>query len=110
MTKLLHFWRELVVSFLEHILFRSDSKSKVQNFSDNGSDKSEKSVPTIDFIDFHWLFTFVAVSVRKVLVLRLRVWTIQDMLEKADDEISSNLQKFWDEKNISKKFFGDEFR
>ena len=37
---------------------RSDSKSKVQNFSDNGSNKSEKSVPTIDFIDFlpgcHW--------------------------------------------------------
>ena len=42
-SKLLQIRRELVVSFLEHILDRSDSYSKYQNFSDNRGGKSEIS-------------------------------------------------------------------
>ena len=35
---------------------------------------------------------------------------IQDKLEEADDEISSNLQTFSGEEKFSKKFFGDGVR
>ena len=61
-------------------------------------------------LGFWWNFSFVAEIGRKVLVLRLGVWEIQDMLEKALDEISSNLQEFSGSENFSKKFFGDEVR
>ena len=41
--KILQIRRDLIESFVEHILDLSGSKSKYQNFFDNDSDKSEKS-------------------------------------------------------------------
>ena len=70
--------------------------------------KPVKSLISVSqIVEKPWNFTFAAAIDWKVLVLRIGVWTIQDMLEKADDEIFSNLQKFYSEKK-SKYFFGDE--
>ena len=51
-NKFLQIRRDLVESFPPHILKVSGSKSEVQNFSSKGSDKSEKSMRTMQIIDF----------------------------------------------------------
>ena len=51
-TKTLQIRRDLVFSFLRHIFKLSGSNSEIQNFSSNGSDKSEKSMLTMEIIDF----------------------------------------------------------